>query len=373
MREFNEHISIPSELEEAINMGMSKGRAKMQKREKLKKSAMATAAAAAIGMGVFAASINVSPAFADTMKNVPIVGSLVHVFQLNKEVVSGGDGYTNSKGKIALNRLNGKEQLIINFAESEKANKYNAIYEKNPQSITITLPGTTNVELLSDYKRAEGESDFIKSVYKLTTLDDSLLRYVVEIEDYSNVQVSEYKNPGQIVIEITKSEDYPTDEIYSVRSYSFKDGEEFALLEEKLNGEKYRILKDEQEMRFFEFAQFNDKEKAENFAKKFNKMDAVVESRYSNNVPMCFKNGSDYEEYIFTLKYVEVTRNAQTVEDITKFIDENKDKYPQYTELMVKGLTGMLRSMDPSEYDSKSFDKYYELIGTTTQEELAKY
>ncbi|MHC1723729.1 MAG: DUF4179 domain-containing protein [Aminipila sp.] len=373
MKEFNEHISIPSELEEAINRGMSKGRAKMQKRDKMRKNVMATAAAVAISMGVFAASINVSPAFADSMKEVPVLGTLVHIFQVNKVEVSGGEAHANAKGEIWLNRQNGKEQLIINFADSEKANKYNAAYQENPQSITITLPGTTDVTLLSDYKRSEGESDFIKSVYKLTTLDDSMLRYVVEIEDYSNVQVSEYKNPGQIVIEITKNENYPFAEIYSVRSYSFRDGEAFAALEEKLKGQKYRILKDEQEMRFFEFGQFESKDKAEKFANKFNRMDTLIESRYGNSVPVCFKDASDYEEYNFTLMYVEFIRTANTPADITKFIDENKDQYPQYLELMLKGLTGMLRGMKPSEYDSKALDKYYELIGTTTQEELAKY
>lgn len=373
MKEFKEQISIPSELEEFINAGMLKGRAKMQKRDKLKKSAIRSAAVVVIGLSVFATGVNVSPAFAETMKAVPLLGTLVQIFQVNKAEVSGGEAYSNAKGVIYLNRQEGEEQLIINFAESEKANKYNAIYEKNPQSITITLPGTTNVELLSDYKRAEGESDFIKSVYKLTTLDNSMLRYVVEIEDYSNVQVSEYKNPGQIVIEITKNENYPFAEIYSVRSYSFKDGEEFAALEERLKGEKYRILKDEQEMRFFELGQFESKDKAEGFAKKFKKMDTLIERRYGNNVPVCFNDASDYEEYNFTLMYVEFIRNANTPEDITKFIDENKDQYPQYLEFMLKGLTGMLRGMKPSEYDSKTLDKYYELIGTTTQEELDKY
>lgn len=373
MKEFRQQISISSELEEAIQQGIKKGKVKMDKRDKVKKNVMRTMAVTLIGIGVFATSINISPAFAESIKNVPVIGTLVQMFQINKAEVSGGEGYSKARGEISLSRQDDKEQLIINFEGSEKANKYSATYLENPQSITITLPGTTDVTLLSDYKRSEGESDFIKSVYKLNTLDDSMLRYVVEIENYSNVQISEYKNPGQIVIELTKNENYPFDEIYSVRSYSFENGEAFALLEENLIGQNYRILKDEQEMRFFEFKQFDSKEKAEEFVKKFDKMETLIEERYGNNVPVCFKNISDYEEYNFSLLYVDFLYNVNTAEDITDFIDKNKEQYPQYLELMLKGLTGMLRGMDPSEYESETYDKYYELIGTTTEEELAKY
>ncbi|QHI71601.1 hypothetical protein [Aminipila terrae] len=373
MKEFKEQISIPSELDEAILTGIKKGKIKMEKRNNVKKNMLKTAAVFIIGIGVFTAGINVSPAFADSMRAVPVLGTLVQIFQVNKAEVSGGQTVTNAKGEIFLKKQEGKEQLIINFANSEKASRYSATYQKDPQSITVALPGTTDVTLLSDYKRSEGESAFIKSVYKLMTLDDSMVRYVVEIEDYSNVQVSEYKNPGQIVIEITKNENYTFHDIYSVRSYSFKDGESFAQLEEKLKGQKYRILKDEQEKRFFEFAQFDSKDKAEKFAKKFNKIDTLIEVRYGNNVPVCFNDASDYEKYNFTLMYVEFLREARTPEDIIRFIDKNKEEYPQYLELMLKGLTGMLRGMDSSQYDSKALDKYYKLIGTTTQEELNKY
>ncbi|MFV0517369.1 MAG: DUF4179 domain-containing protein [Aminipila sp.] len=373
MKQFKQDLSIPLELDKAINEGIKKGRIKMEKNNAVRKRVMGVAAAAVIGVGLFGVGVNVSPAFADSIKDVPVLGTLVEVFQMNKENVSGGKAEAHSKGEISLSREEGKERLIINFADSENANKYDATYLKNPQSITITLPGSTDVKLLSDYKRSEGESDFIKSVYKLTTLDDSMLRYVVEIEDYSDVQISEYKNPGQIVVELTKNENYDFEEIYSVRSYSFDDGEEFAVVEENLGKETHRILKDEQESRFIEFAQFATKEKAQAFAKEVGGIETVIEKRYGNNVPVCFKTKADYDEYCFVLDYTKVLNKAVDVEDITTFIDKNKDKYPQYAEIMVKGLTGMLRSMDQSEYNAKDYDKYYALIGTTTEKELAKY
>lgn len=373
MKEFNQEVSIPLELDDVIQEGIHRGRVKMKKRARLKKNIMGVTASAVIGICILGVGINTSPVFAASLEKIPVLGTLVQVFQINKENVSGGQALQNSKGEIFLSREEEKELLIINFADSESADSYNAVYEKNPQSITITLPGTRDVELLSDYKRSEGESDFIKSIYKLMTLDDSMVRYVVEIEDYSDVQIKEYKNPGQIVIEITKNNDYSFDEIYSVRSYSFENGESFAMQEETLFGEKYRILKDEQELRFFEFAQFNSKEEAEAFSKSFDKMETVVEERYGNNVPVCFKEKADYESYEFTMLYTQFLSTAATPEDITTFIDENKDKYPQQRELMVKGLTGMLRSMEPSEYNPKDYDKYYALIGTTTETELNKY
>lgn len=374
MEKFREDITVPSELDSAIMNGVRRGKNKMDKRNKTIKNAGKIAACFVVAVGVFATSVNVAPAFAASMEDIPVLGSLVKIFQINKTEVSGGTLNDNSKGEIYLNRKDVKEQLIINFADSENANLYEAKYEKNPQSITITLPGTRDVTMLSDYKRAQGESDYIKSVYPLITLDDSIVRYVVEIEDFSNVQVSEYKKPGQIVIEFTKSDDYPLNDIYSVRSYSYENNEEFAQFEESLQETDYRILKDELEKRFFEFAQFDNEKDAESFAKKFDKMSTIIEKRYNNNVPVSFAYGTnDYEEYQFTLKYVDFLQNATTPEEIMCFIDQNKDKYPQELDIMLKGLTGMLRGMDESEYDYAQLDKYYALIGTTAKEALNNY
>jgi len=366
---FKTNIRVPDEINNVILGGMMKGKQKIEKQNKTIKASLKILASFVIAVSIFAFSVNVIPGFAASMKDIPILGTLVKAFQLNKSDVSGGVLNTeSSQGEIFLKKENEKELLIINFATSENANLYSAKYKKNPQSITITLPGTRSVTALSDFKRANGESNFIKSVYNLITLDDSIVRYVVEIENSSDIQISEYKKPGQIVIEFKEDQGKGLSEVYSVRSFSYENNEKFAIMEENLIGLDYRILKDDAELRFFEFNQFYNEKDAQAFADKFEKMKLIVEKRFGNNVPVSFEEGKgQYEEYKFTLKYVEFLQNAKTPQDIMKFIDENKEQYPQYLEMMVKGLTGILRGMDKSQYNLDEVNKYYNLIGKNAE------
>ena len=82
-----ENIEIPEELDRVVRASLLE--AKLKQKKKLfvfRSSCIGVAAAAAIFIG----SINVSPAFAKSMVNVPILGSIVEVFTVQQLTVDEG-------------------------------------------------------------------------------------------------------------------------------------------------------------------------------------------------------------------------------------------------------------------------------------------
>lgn len=76
-------IEIPSELDEVVKKTIQKAAFQKKKRSPVKQWSMGAAAAAALFVG----SINVSPAFANSMGNIPILGSIVEVFTVQNLTV----------------------------------------------------------------------------------------------------------------------------------------------------------------------------------------------------------------------------------------------------------------------------------------------
>ncbi|MGG0644596.1 DUF3298 domain-containing protein [Sporosarcina gallistercoris] len=69
-------IEIPHELDEVVKQTIQKAAISKKKRSPVKRWSLGAAAAAAMFVG----SINLSPAFANSMVNVPVLGSIVEVF-----------------------------------------------------------------------------------------------------------------------------------------------------------------------------------------------------------------------------------------------------------------------------------------------------
>lgn len=73
-------IEIPSELEDIVKDSIRQAKATKKKRLFLKQWSIGAAAAAALFIG----SINISPAMAQSMANIPVLGSIVEVFTVQK-------------------------------------------------------------------------------------------------------------------------------------------------------------------------------------------------------------------------------------------------------------------------------------------------
>lgn len=73
-------IEIPSELEDIVKDSIRQAKVTKKKRSFLKQWTIGAAAAAALFIG----SINISPAMAQSMVNIPVLGSIVEVFTVQK-------------------------------------------------------------------------------------------------------------------------------------------------------------------------------------------------------------------------------------------------------------------------------------------------
>ena len=120
-----ENIEIPTELEKVVQSAIRQAKQKRQpeKRRRAPQWAIGAAAAAVLFVG----SINVSPAFAQTIANVPFLGSIVEVITVQQIKVDQGT-YQADLNTPALEGLNNPE---LQTALNEKYIAENkALYEQ---------------------------------------------------------------------------------------------------------------------------------------------------------------------------------------------------------------------------------------------------
>ncbi|MDW0110605.1 RsiV family protein [Sporosarcina aquimarina] len=121
-----EDIDIPAELDEMVRQSIQKAASTKKKRSFVKRYVLSSAAAAALFVG----SINASPAFANSLVNIPVLGSIVEVFTvqtltLDEETYQANletpaiDGLENEGLQSALNGkyIEENEKLFKQFKE----------------------------------------------------------------------------------------------------------------------------------------------------------------------------------------------------------------------------------------------------------------
>ncbi|MCM3638388.1 DUF3298 and DUF4163 domain-containing protein [Sporosarcina luteola] len=122
-----ENIEIPEELDRVVRASIHEAKMKQRKKRPVSRNIIIGAVAAA---ALFIGSINVSPAFAKSMVNVPLLGSIVEVFTVQQLKVDEGtyqaDVYTpiitgleNEELQAALNEKYVKENKEL-FEQFEK-------------------------------------------------------------------------------------------------------------------------------------------------------------------------------------------------------------------------------------------------------------
>jgi len=274
LKKIYDEIEIPNELDKVIDEAFRKGRneimysqnVKNKKRNNGLKKAMVGIAA---GFIIFTTGVNTVPSFADSMGNIPILGNLVQILQINKGIGQGGQITDGADVKfITLKEIKNGEQIIIDFSAGEEkmenAPHFEVSYNENPYTMTFTISGARSLTAEKDFKEIVN-SKYVEDVYKLITLDDSAVRFNIVFNQPVDFTVEEYEAPGQIVINLsedgTKGNVSP---IYSVRTNSYSFGEEFGQLEEMFYGfEDVRVLKDKEGSFLIEIGQFSSKEEAE--------------------------------------------------------------------------------------------------------------
>lgn len=169
-----EDIDIPEELDSIVKASIQEAKRKrIKKRPVFRNSFIGVAAAAAIFIG----SINVSPAFAKSMVNVPILGSIVEVFTVQQLTVDEG----TYQADVSTPGITGLEDEELQAALNEKyAVENRELFEKFEKEI-------------AELKEAGGGHLGVDAGYEVLTDNDrilSIMRYQVNTVASSSTTMS---------------------------------------------------------------------------------------------------------------------------------------------------------------------------------------
>lgn len=169
-----EDIDIPEELDSIVKASIQEAKRKrIKKRPVFRNSFIGVAAAAAIFIG----SINVSPAFAKSMVNVPILGSIVEVFTVQQLTVDEG----TYQADVSTPGITGLEDEELQATLNEKyAVENKELFEKFEKEI-------------AELKEAGGGHLGVDAGYEVLTDNDrilSIMRYQVNTVGSSSTTMS---------------------------------------------------------------------------------------------------------------------------------------------------------------------------------------
>ena len=345
--------NLPQGLDAAIRTGLERGRRTVARRARVRRGAVRSALCLALVLGLFAGGVNASPAFAAAMEELPILGRLVQVFRVNAPSVDGGQTAAGSRAALTM--------------EQSSAGRYHAEFASFPKTVTLTLPGTERVEILSELSRAQDTSQYIKSVYTAEGWVDRAAVVQLELESDADVQLREYQEPGSIVIRLTPAENR-LDTIYSLRTLSADSPE--ALRAMAAPEEGARLLRDDAGRLFVELGQYDTREKAERAAGDRGAAGLIVERRTGNNVPVCYETEEAYQSAVLLDGYNELLQTTVEVEPILAFLEEHlAGASAEVQDTMLRGLTGFLDGNETG-LDWERIAACYAMAGQTLPEKF---
>ena len=361
-------VSIPEDLDEVIQRGIQDGKRTVARRNRLKRTAVHSVCSFGLMLGLLVGGINLSPAFAEAVGELPVLGELVQAFGLNQAVAHGGSRTGQGDALLTMGRSGDVEWMRLEFEQAD-ASQYQAEFASCPKTVTITLPGTEGVSILSEITRAQDTSQYIKSVYQLPGGTGRSTVVQLELESDADVQIQEYRDPGSLVIRLTPAE-IQMDTVYSLRTLSL-DEQALAAALEQYGARSTRILRDDNGTYFLELGQYATWEQAQAECRAV-QGDLIVEKRTGNNAPVCFRTMEDYQSSCFLDQYYEVLLHADTVEPVLDFMDRYfAGASRQEQKIMLDGLSGLLE--DEEETDWERAASFYQLVGQPLPETIRQH
>lgn len=220
-KERYEHIEIPAQLTGVIDAAQKKAAARKRSMRLTRYSSIAAAAIALLFV------INI-PTVANALAKVPVVGSIVQVLQF-------GSGGERTDG-VTVGTEASEDVLKIHFDQQGESVSsvpaYTVDHRDAPNRLIFTFNGVRNFDYES-LKKDMLALPLVEDVYENVILDDSAMRFVVELKDGVEHTVSEYKDPGYIELKLTSTGEPVTPrEVFYIRSEAMPQGESLAILEE---------------------------------------------------------------------------------------------------------------------------------------------
>jgi hypothetical protein len=363
-------IIIPSEIHASIKMGMDRGRKEVNARNKNVNAALKICASFIIALTLFTGGINISPSFAQALKDIPVLGKLVEVLQFTDGESGGGKRTDGSDiSGIGLIEEDESENIVINFSQGNELQSdvgaFSVRYEENPYSMTFAIGGARRISAKKNFEKIM-ESKYVKDVYTIITLDDSLIRFVIEFEGPVKYELKEMKEPASIVIGLKEDTEFVEKSMYSLRTKSYPYGETLGRLEERLmRSGPTRVLKDSEGMYFVELQLFETEKDASDRLGELTELDddtIFIEERFGTESPKSYLVQTD--QPIINESLEKITGNTSGDGDTALnpsaypvSINENGKYYYGNIEVLDTGLN--IYSED-SEIETKYFIKYEE-------------
>ncbi|MFB4323969.1 hypothetical protein [Paenibacillus lautus] len=220
-KERYEHIEIPAQLTGVIDAAQKKAATRKRSRRMMRYSSVVAAAAALLFV------VNI-PTVANALSKVPVVGSIVQVLQF-------GGGGERTDG-VTVGTEASEDVFKIHFdQEGESVSSvpaYTVDHRDAPNRLIFTFNGVRNFDY-DTIKKDMLALPLVKDVYENVILDDSAMRFVVELKDGVKHSISEYKDPGYLELKLTSTGEPVTPrEVFYIRSETMPQGESLAILEE---------------------------------------------------------------------------------------------------------------------------------------------
>jgi hypothetical protein len=286
-------ISIPDNLDEVILSAVKKGKDYRIKNQKNKRNyrllAASTAAVLIISLGSLA-----MPSLANSVIDFPILGKLVRMLILDKNNGVGGERTDGTDVKfIKLVKDKKMESIVVDFTKDEIAtdiaNSFKIDYFEYPSTMVISIPGARRMSAIEDFQSVKENSNLIKDIFPLVTLDDSMVRFAIVFDRKVQSEIREFKEPAQLIISISEDMNKQISSIYSIRTASYPRGEELASMEEALYEIKgVRVLKDEKGTFSIEAGYYSTEREAKDAMEKLN-------AKYKNSIKFFIEERTDCE------------------------------------------------------------------------------
>jgi hypothetical protein len=297
-------IDIPQALDEAIIEGLNRGKRKAGFRQ-MRQRALSAVAVLLIALSALTVSVNVSPAFANALSDIPVIGRIVQVLRFVDGTASGGsitDGLDINQMEVVSTQET--ERFVIHFSQDTLAQDGTGAYKvqayENPHIYQFDIGGARMISAREDFETIRG-LERVKDVYTLMTLDDSLIRFQVLLDTAVDVEIAQISNPNGLMVTLSSAksdsgeEDNSSEKVYTVRSKSYPYSESFGHLEEALMWQQresvistYRIMKDQAGSFLFELGQFESEASAQDFIDQVKdqvSIDLYIEARSVSDLP----------------------------------------------------------------------------------------
>jgi len=154
--------------------------------------------------------------------------------------------------------------------------------------MTFAISGVRMLSAAKDFEAIKS-SKYVKDVYTIMTLDDSMVRFVVEFNGPVSYEVKEMMDPASLLLKLKADDSVEDSKLYSVRTVSYSFGESIGHIEEKLKDyANLRVLKDQEGTFAVEVGLFESENEAERILRELNQdfdIDFFIEARMGNDEP----------------------------------------------------------------------------------------